>query len=670
MSAPMLVLRVGAALCVLLGIAPLANFLSAGPGIPWYRLAVLEWVARGALLLLVAGVASLTLRGRIETWAARAHEALLRISPRTFGLGAALLVAASAVALSWYCFSLRPFTSDEMAQQWHARILLSGRLFAVPEVAREFFNTAPVLDDHGRWFSQYPVGGPAFIAAGLLIGAAWLVNPVLLGLACWCLYDFLRRVFGESLARLVTLLFAISPMVLIMGASQMNHVPALLLVTVALAWLARWDVSSAVRDAWPIGLAVGLMATVRPLDAALVAAVIGAFQLHRAGRQPSRWKSIAVQVAVALLPIAVLLWVNARTTGAPLLFGYDALNGAEHRLGFHLDPNGEMHTPTRGLAFASGSLLRLSRYLFEWPIPGMAVVIAGLLLTRGASQWDVLMAALAAAFIVGYAAYWFDGFFSGPRFLFTAVPAFLVFAAKGLAGITRMGDARLRRTALVAFPVCVLVAWLGPDGVSSARGRARLYHEQRTKLKTDVAGQVERAGISNALVFVNEGWRGRLLARLRVLGASQFRAERLVSSLDACALGDALDDAARLPSLPAPQRLELVVRQARAHGTAVRVSDLPADQAVAIVPGTRPTPSCLAELAMDASGTIPYPPFLALHRIGEDGRVYGDVIFARDLGARNELLRARFGTRRWYHYRPPASLADTANPFVPFATGR
>ena len=663
---PVLMLRVCAAVFALLGVFPLANVLRVGPGVPWYRVAVLEWIVRGGLVVAVAFLGAIALGMRVDAWAARVRRAVMAPSPRRFALLAGLAVSLAAVGLSWYCFSGRPFTSDEMAQQWHARILLAGRLFAVAEPAREFFNTAPVLDTGGRWFSQYPAGGPAFIALGMLVGAAWLVNPIMLGVCAAALYGFLRRTAGDSLARLATILFAISPMVMIMGASQMNHVPALMLALLALWALARWNQSGSIRDAWPIGVTIGVLAMVRPLDAVVLAVVVAGFQLSVAAREPGRWKSLALQAAAGMVLIALALWINLQTTGSAGLFGYEALNGPEHGLGFHVDPNGEMHSPLRGLAYVSGYLLRLSRYLFEWAVPGMLLVMAGMTAVRSAGRWDMLLLALSVGFLVAYGAYWFDGFFSGPRFLFTAVPAFLYFAARGVAAIGTAPPDRVRRSGTIAVVLCILVAWLGPDGISSARGRARLYHEQRTKLKTDVAGQVERAGLSNAVVFVNEGWRGRLLARLRVLGASQFRAERLASELDACALGDALDDAARLPALPAEQRLGLVIGRARAHGRAVPVADLPADQRVSLVPGIRPSASCIAQFHMDSLGTIPYPPFLPLHRLDDEGRISGPVVFARDLGPRNAALRERFGDRRWYRYRPPSSLSDTANPFVPY----
>jgi hypothetical protein len=656
-----------------LGVVPLANLLTPG-FVPWWELAVREWLFRGLLLLLLALVLARVLGARLDAWFARACELVLRPSPRVFAAAAALCAFVAAVAVAWYCFSGMPFTSDEMAQQWHARILLGGRLAAVPESMREFFNTAPVFDREGRWFSQYPVGGPAFIALGLLVGAAWLVNPVLLAVATWQLYGFLAGAFDDLTARLTTFLFLLSPMVLIMGGSQMNHVPAMAFGVIALAALGRWDRAENARaqrrHAAIIGAATAIVALVRPLDAAIIAVVIGGFQMGRAVTEPSRQRSLLVELIAGAIPLALLLWVNARTTGAPLLFGYEALNGPEHAIGFHLDPNGELHTPRRGLVLASGYLMRLSRFLFEWPLPAMLFIAAGLAALRRPSKWDALLAALAAAFVVAYGAYWFDGFFAGPRFLYTALPAFVYFAVRAPGALTALtSSSMVRRVVTLVIPLCVVTGWVGPAGVSSARARLASYHSQRTKLKTDVAAQIARAGLHDALVFVNDGWRARLEARLRVLGVSQFRAERILNTVDACALQSALDSAA-LSGGDGATRAEAAVRHAAAVGHAQLQPGLQADQAIALVPGFPPTPTCLREFTQDTIGTITYPVFLARQPLGDVGRIGGDVVFARDFGPRDESLRARFGDRAWFRYRPPRELADTSPAFIRYVAPR
>ena len=666
-----LALRIFAALCLALGVLPVATWISGAGAVPWYGGAVLDWTLRGAAVVLLALLAARLLGDRVDAALSRARTLLLRPSDATFAAAAAAAALGLALIVAQVSFAGLPFTSDEMAQQFHARVLASGHVAAVAENHPEFFNTAPVYDRDGRWFSQYPIGGPAFTALGVLFGAPWVVNPLLLALATWMLYRFLAGAFDEVTARLTTLVWIASPMVLIMSASQMNHVPALAFTLLALRTLVLWDAAAdarrRMRHAIVIGLSIGVVALVRPLDAAVVAVAVGAFQLWRCRGAWERAGSLAAQLAAFAIPVAVLLWANARTTGGALHFAYEALNGPEHAIGFHVDPNGTAHTPARGLAYTSGYLLRLSRYLFEWPLPGMVFIAAGLAARRRPNRWDLLLAGLGALVLTAYAAYWFDGFFAGPRFLFTALPAFVYFAVRApLDGIGWIARPLARRAFPIVVALCIAVAWLIPAGGSTALGRVAQYRDQRTKLKTDVELQIARAGIRNALVFVNESWRGRLLARLRVLGLSAFRAERVVNTTDACALQTALDAEDTLMATSPSQRAGRVIQSAAAFGAAQRVPGLDADQTLALVPGTQPTPTCLREFQRDAAGTIPYAIFLARQTIGADARVGGNVVFVRDLGGRNELLRSRFADRAWYRYRTPAYLGDTSPSFQPY----
>lgn len=664
-------LRVVAILLVGIGLVPVANLLTAGRSVPWWSAAVGEWCTVGLAIILASVLLAVSAEALLVRVVQGAKRRLLRPSPRAFELGAAIVVTILAAFFAQYCFSRLIFTGDEMAQRWHARMLLAGRLFLQPETHREFFSTAEVLDEHGRWFSQFPIGGPAVIAAGMALGVPWLVNPVLAGLTAANLHRFLRRAYDDVTARAATVLFALSPFVLIMSASELNHVATLALVTLALAELPLWSGSDDARvirrSGVVIGLANGGAIAVRPLDGGLVALVIGAFQLHASWRDRSRRASLMWQIASGALPIALLLWCNARTTGSPLLFGYDALNGAAHRPGFHVDPLGVQHTPLRALAITSGYVMKLNRYLFEWPLPVVAILAAALWIRRRASRWDYLLAGLFVATLAGYAAYWFDGFFAGPRFLYTAIPALVLFAAT----LPRALGERFARPAtgygaVACMTLAAVYAWLTPAGVSSVQMRALYYRSLREQLKTDISAEVGRARLTNALVFVNDSWHGRLTARLRALSAKPMAADQLLDHVDACALQTALDADDRSPRGTSAERLERVLRSARDAGAPLVVPGTSADQHIAIVPGSKPTDTCLAEVALDSRGTMPYAAFLAYEGVGDDGRLGGDVVFARDMGPRNELLRARFGDRTWYRYVPAAQRPSNDLAFAPY----
>ena len=660
-------LRAAAAALALLGLVPTANLLTAGREVPWWRLGVLVWCAYGALLLALLWVAANRWGAALDRVASRVTALVLHAPRGAFVATVSVATTLLGVGVALFSYSGRGFTGDEMAMAWHARMLVAGHL-AIPSPAHfEFFSTVSVLEREGRWFSQYPIGGPALLALGLLVHAPWLVNPILLGVAAWQLYRFSRRAFGEPVARAAMLLFALSPFVLVLGATQMNHTAALTFTLVALAELAAWDhamARSRLSHAMGIGLAVGAVALVRPLDAALLALPVGAFQLARLRREPGRAASLAVQCLAGAVPLALLLWVNARTTGAPLLFAYDAAHGPAHALGFHVDPNGDAHTLRRGLVYASGYLMRFNRFLFEWPVPGLLVVCAVLASLRRGTRWDTLLLALLGSFLAGYAAYWHNGFFDGPRFLLPVAPVLVLYAARAPEAAARIGHETRRRVARLVVPACVLSAWLVPLPFSSVPGRVLSQRGQRTKLKTDVVAQASAAGLDNALVLVREPWRGRLLARLRALGVPQFDAERVVNTVDACALQLALDEADLVPTTDAATSRARVLARAGSAGPAAVLRGTIAEARVARAAGGPDVPRCRDEEAADTLGTMPFAMFLREQRVLRDGRLGGTVVWARDLGPRDSLLRREYGGRRWFLYKPGRSLDDGAQ-FLP-----
>lgn len=659
----------------LLGLVPVANLLTARH-VPWWTGAVLIWSAYGALLLAILWAVSDRWGAALDAALERAAARILRVPRRRFVAAVSAWTVAAAAFVAIYCFSGRGFTGDEMATAWHARMLLAGHL-AIPAPAHpEFFETAATVVRGPRWYSQYPIGAPMLLSIGLVLGAPWIVNPLLLGVAAWQLHRFVRRAFGEPLARASVLLFALTPFVLVLGATQMSHAASLALTLTALAELAAWDqtasagtapradvrrriVRAATLHAAALGLAVGAIALVRPLDAVLVALPVGAFQLFRLRRAPALAPTLAIQLLAGLVPIALLLAANARTTGNPLLFAYDVANGPAHRWGFHVDPNGELHTPRRALVYASGYLMRLDRFLFEWPLPGLLVVAAVWLRLRRATRWDSLLLALAAVFVAGYAGYWYDGFFDGPRFLFPIVPVFVIYAARMPEAFASARNDGVRRVARIIVPVCVACAWLLPLGFTSVPGRLAALREQRTKLKTDVVAQARAADIHDAVVFVPESWRGRLLARLRALGLGQFEAERTLNTVDACALQIALDAEQATPASD-DAALGRVLGRARMAGAAALQPARVAEDRVARAPGAPDAARCHEEHDADTLGTMPYAMFLREQTVTRDGRLDGAVIYARDLGARDTLLRAEYGARAWYRYRPARELGGAA----------
>ena len=509
--------------------------------------------------------------------------------------------------------------------------------------------------DRVRWYSQFPIGGPAVLAIGLALRAAWLVNPVLLALTVLSVYGFARRAYGEPVARATALLFALSPFALFMAASFMNHVPVLWLTSVALLQLAIWVDAEHARDAnraaMLIGLALGAAFTIRPLDALIVAGVTGGLQLGRLRGSGVRARSLAVQIVAGLLPVSVLMVVNMRTNGAPLRFGYEVLYGSAHRLGFHADPYGVLHTPERAIVFASKYLLQLNVFLFEWPLPVIGVIAAGLIALRRPTRWDYFLIALFFAQIVAYASYWHDGTFRGPRFLFTAMPAIIILTARAPFVIAAISHGVVRRTVKLTLPACVLFAWLAVGVSNSVAGRLRMYRRGPPVTRVNPDAIARTAGLHNALVFINEGVAARNLHYLWELGLSRGNAARLMGSASGCAIRVSIDVEEALRPARVQGRLDRLVNGALAFD--------------ARQPRVEPS-ACVEDVRRDNERSASFAPFFPANTIDASGRLGGDVVYALDLGAHNEALRARFGDRQWYRFGVGPQSRDSAPSLVPY----
>ena len=637
----------------------MADLLTDGHALPWWGAAVREWLLYGGLTAMAAFALAYAAAARLDALFARAWGAVMRPSPRAFSAFAAALALGFAIVAAQYAFARQPHSLDEMEALWQARIFAAGRFSAVPFAPREFTSMMNVID-WGKWYTLFPAGGPALLTAGLAVGAAWLVNPVCGAIGVAAFYRFARRAFDDGTARAAALLLAVSPFFLFMAAGFQNHTPALAAFALALAWLPDFrDAASAraaVRAGAIVGASLGVLTAIRPLDGAIASLVLGAFQIAHAVRARTRapWLGIAAQAAGGAVPVAFLLLANARTTGHPLTFAYDVMWGARG-LGFGASPFGEAHTPVRALVLLSENLMRLDVYLFEWPVPGVLLAVIALLLVRAPSEWDLLAAALIVAWLIGYALYWHDGFWVGPRFIYPTIPLWVLFTVRAPALIAaRSGEPLVARAAYAFIPLCLVVSLLSPGSTSGTRRRAAQYHDSLRELRVDIAAEARDAGLTKALVFVHEGWGARLMARMWALGTSRNDAERLLAQSDACALE------MQLLWEESPPPADSATRSARlwastpdaARPTLHPMPELAGDESLRFADTGPFTAQCRANVEADSAGVALYPPFLAQNHVDADGHLAGDVIYVRDLGGHDAALLKMYGTRAWYRWVP------------------
>ncbi len=644
------------------GFLPITNWIASGHSAPWFSQVAQSWVSGTAIVLGAVVILVILSRRRIVGFAAnfasRAGQ-WFDAHPRRNALIISVVAAALYAIVALTVFDARPLFIDEIVQLYQARVYAAGDLVDRVGPFPEFFGALNVVSAGDHQFGQFPPGGPAHLLLGVLLGAPWLVTPLLGGATVYVFARLVRHIEPEPpVALAAILLLAFSPFMVFMAGSQMNHVPTLLWILIA--WLAclRLTAEPAPSRWWAFlfGLAAGVAATIRPVDA--LAMTAPAFVLWIANLRSRKGALSALIVAIGLaLPLAALLAYNSATTGSPFLFGYELMWGKSHSLGFHASPWGIAHSPARGFELLSLYALRLQSYLFESPTPSLLPVITTLAVASAVARFDRMMLWAMVLLAGAYFAYWHDGFYLGPRFFFVLTPLLALLAARApraLGAATQR--VAVRQYAFVALAISFVIG-LG----TGLPARARLYSQSLASSRYQLAG--DSLGEHRSLVFVRESWGSQVLARLWGRHVDRPAAEVLYRGVDTCVLDSAITALEHRGVLGSEARAALwpLLRDSM-H---VRPSTLSPDETERVLPGSTYPPRCAAQIAADHDGSALYLPLLAERRDG--------ILFARDLGQRNALLAKRYPDRATYlllaplagesvYRRRPLVLSPAANP--------
>ena len=431
---------------------------------------------------------------------------------RLLGLAAIPVAVGLALALS----QLMPVSVDGEVYFFQARLLASGNVLTGPLPSPEHFHyyfMVPRPD--GAIGGAFPPGWPALLGAMWLVGAPWLLNPLLTGALVALTLTLAHRIAPErpGVAPLAAWLVALSPTLAALGGSYMSHPLAAVLTTAAIVGALKPEGKAPV---W-VGAVVGLLFIVRPLNGLIVAGVVLAIGLPR--RPSPKW--VVAGALIGALIGSAYLGYNGKITGDPFKPGQDAWfeltepNARCHRLGFGIDV-GCANAHNRAVAgydsaqavdVTTERLTQLGQFGFG---PGAALLLPVLLLWRRPDSAVWPLALLGAAQLLTYALFYYHGNFLGPRLLAEAIPALAVLVAMGALTL-RWGGVAIALAGLLAGHVNLSVEtdtyrWMPYAEVREAleaekpdkklvfvdpaglRGRARWTHYSLAMVLGDVPG--------------------------------------------------------------------------------------------------------------------------------------------------------------------------------------
>jgi hypothetical protein len=460
------------------GMAPylaLSVVLALAPALSEFRLPGLYEAAALGLGALGGWAAILWQVGTLQSPVPLGTESRARYPPGWLAVALGVAVTAGAALLH------QSVSGDFAILQDEVLYLLQGRWFAsahlgwplhpelLPSLRPEY-----TFYREGVLYSQYPPGWPLLLGLLGLAGLRWWASPILAGVTALSTYHLGRRLHSPAAGLLAALLLATHAWFVAQSVGYMSHIAgAACLTTAAMLVLPPRPGAQPGGGSWILaGGLLGLAVAIRPLSGTVM---IMTLLLWLAALQPAMggvWGRRAGAAALgALLPVSGLLWYNAATTGHPLQFGYSAVHGSLHDLGFGLrgfllhggnpqpQPVAHLFTPALAAARLGGTLQAVAERLL--PVGFLAP-----LLWLGA--WHGLRPAgrLVLPFLLMPAAHYFY-FFSAPeRFLSELLPFAMAGVGCVLAELVRRGGPGMPWLALLLV-------------VLNTGATARVWHAER-----------------------------------------------------------------------------------------------------------------------------------------------------------------------------------------------
>lgn len=341
----------------------------------------------------------------------------------SFVLTAALWTIGVTALLAWWIYESHPHIPDEVSYLYQARYFAAGMLTMPAPPVAEAFDIDLMTYEDTRWYSPFPPGWPIALSMGVILGIPWLINPLLAGLNIPLIFALTQRLYDVPTARIAVLLLSTSPWYLFMGMNYMSHMLSLTCALIASLGVVKARSDSSIGWGLTSGGALGFASLIRPLEASILAGLLGLWALGVVG-QRVRFSTLAGLALGAALVGSLNFPYNSLLTGDPLKFPvmdyFDKYYGPGiNNLGFGPDRGIAWATdPFPGHSFLDAMVntalnsFSVNTELFGWAT-GSLIFVAVVLCSRKLQPSDHLMIVFVVAVIAVHALYWFSG---GPDF--------------------------------------------------------------------------------------------------------------------------------------------------------------------------------------------------------------------------------------------------------------
>lgn len=233
----------------------------------------------------------------------------------------AAVVVAQALAIHFGVARQFPLSGDDHSYVYQARLFAAGRVYAQDPLydyrhpLHRCIELACARDHEGRRFSKYAPGWSLALAPGVVLGAPWIVQPLVAALLVCLLLGHVERRHGPRAMHAAALLLTLSAFFAYYAASYRPHMPTALCVFGAfLAHERARDGHGSRASAWSAlaGAFLGASTLMRYLDWVALGALIAIDLLRH------RRRDLALFLVSFAIPASGNLLYGSMLSGHPL----------------------------------------------------------------------------------------------------------------------------------------------------------------------------------------------------------------------------------------------------------------------------------------------------------------------------------------------------------------
>lgn len=338
-----------------------------------------------------------------------------------------------------------PHIPDTATYIRQAILLSHGQLYVdnFTREPREAYQPFGTFIRNDKMFFQYNHFWPALLALPIKLGVHEFLNPLLSALSLLLIFLIARKLYDETTGCIAAIIYCFSPFAILMAGDYLTHIPTQFFLLLGTYFILKYVQAPTAASALIAGFSVGYAFNLRPLTSIGVMFPVGIYLLLF--YRKTIFRKISLLFLLAFILTASLFFMdNFIVMGNPFEFIHPNTAEGKGALG--------LKNIIYGLNIQDAALGYLQPIIFHSFLPMLFFGIAFMPLITTRNKNDLLFFSIFLSLFAAYMLTFTSGFHGyGPRYIFEALFALYILAARGVVWIT--DNIRFKKTAIVFFAI-------------------------------------------------------------------------------------------------------------------------------------------------------------------------------------------------------------------------